>query len=625
MNLQEFVEHANLIHNYKYNYELIKFNSLLSIIEIICPIHGSFKLRAKYHIYQKRGCRKCICNPADKYSKIKENFINNANNIHNNKYDYSLVDYKGSNIKVEIICPIHGIFKQTPSSHIQNHGCKECDTDRKRNNLRLSHEEVIRRFKEIHGDLYDYSKVNYISCFDNITVTCKLHGDFTTTYSKHYLAGSGCYLCNGGVSLTTKEVVRRFTSVHNNIYDYSKFNYINAKTKGEIICLKHGSFFQNYIDHYHNSHGCPKCANNYSPNNNEILLLCNELHNNKYDYSLVEYNGAHSNIEIICPTHGIFTQTPSNHIHNKNGCPKCSSHVSNTQREIYEYIFQYNQDTILEDRTTYPNLYLDITIPSKQLAIEYNGIYWHTINDSNISSRYKLNNHLKDKLLLAKKYGLRVINIYEDEWIDNQLQIKQIINNALGIIKGKIGARKCFVWSCISSDPNFITHIQPFFNKYHHQGLRFKPNGVAYCLIYNMQIVACAYFGQNNYHNQNECELIRYTTKAGYKVQGGLSKLIKAFISNNSWVKNIISYCDARLFTGEGYIKSGFKLIDWTSPGFDVIVNGKRKHRSCIVKNKLKNYFSNEDLNNHTQFELAEILGWRIIPDCGQLVFLFTL
>ena len=340
----------------------------------------------------------------------------------------------------------------------------------------------------------------------------------------------------------------------------------------------------------------------------------------KYNYSLVEYNGANENIRIICPIHGEFPQTPNNHKHNKTECPKCSGVISKGQEDLFNFIQSLAATAILEDRINYPGLQLDITIPDKNLAIEYNGAYFHSININNLS-RYNKSSHLKDKLLKAQELGLRVINIYEDEWQNSRSHIEQIIKNALGVISTKIMARKCKIWSIDTSDPRWNTHVKPFFEKFHHQGLKYKPEGVAYCLTYDNIIQACAYFGSNSYHNQNDCELIRYATRADVKVVGGLSKLVTNFLRQNPEVKKIKSYCDARLFTGDGYRKAGFKFIEHSSPGFDVIVGNVRKHRSCIIKNKLSSYFDEETLKSKTQMELAADLGWYVVPDCGQIIF----
>lgn len=120
----------------------------------------------------------------------KKNFIEKAKEIHGNKYDYSLVDYKNNNTKVKIICPIHGVFEQEPRIHINNKcGCPDCGGTKKSNT-----EDFIKKAKKVHGDKYDYSKVKYKNARTHVTVICPEHGEFSITPDNH-LHGKGCAKC----------------------------------------------------------------------------------------------------------------------------------------------------------------------------------------------------------------------------------------------------------------------------------------------------------------------------------------------------------------------------------------------------------------------------------------------
>lgn len=627
MNSLEYIQKSQTIHGDVYDYSKTIFTDLNNFIKITCHIHGEFEIRAKYHIYQKRGCQKCAhLNKLKALRMTTESFIEKAKGIHGDMYDYGSVNYINSRIKVDIICSLHGVFQQLPDSHLQNHGCPKCNTDRKKVTI-FSVDEIKARFREVHGDTYDYSLINeYIGITNPLNVICKVHGVFATSYIKHYHHQSGCSNCNGGVLLSKDIVIERFKSVHGDLYNYSEFIYVDAHTKGIIICPIHGKFSQSYTDHYLLSHKCPGCAGVVKLTNDDFISRALLLHNDKYDYSKTNYISSNEKVLVTCKEHGDFEVFASNHTHKQSGCPKCSNHISKAQIEIYEFVKSFDNSTILEDRESYSGLFLDIFIPNKKLVIEYNGCYWHAINNSK-TTRFKKPSHLYDKMKQIQSHGLRVINIYEDEWLNNRMQIEQIIKNALGVIDYRIYARKCSIYSIETNDPRWEKYIKPFFNKYHHQGLNYKPNGIAYCLIYNKQIQACAYFGETKYHNQSECELIRFATRLDIKVVGGLSKLVKNFLKCNPQVKSISSFCDARFFTGDGYIKAGFKFISHSPPGFDVIIpnnNGMmRKHRSIIIKNKLVKYFSQEELQTKTQMELAENIGWYCVPDCGQLLFKF--
>jgi len=117
-----FLEKANIIHNNFYDYSMVDYKNSYTKIKIICPIHGVFEQMPSNHI-SGQGCYKCRIHNS---KKSNDEFINESNRIHGNLFDYTLTDYKGSNIKVMIICPIHGIFKQTPSNHISGQGCYKC-------------------------------------------------------------------------------------------------------------------------------------------------------------------------------------------------------------------------------------------------------------------------------------------------------------------------------------------------------------------------------------------------------------------------------------------------------------------------------------------------------------------
>lgn len=119
----------------------------------------------------------------------QEEFITRAREVHGDKYDYSLVEYKSTHTKVKIVCPIHGVFEQEPNQHLAGAGCPKCAGKMQ------TTEDFIRKAREIHGDLYDYSKVDYINCDTPVTIICKQHGEFQQAPDLH-LRGHGCSKCS---------------------------------------------------------------------------------------------------------------------------------------------------------------------------------------------------------------------------------------------------------------------------------------------------------------------------------------------------------------------------------------------------------------------------------------------
>lgn len=191
-----FINMANKTHNNKYNYKYTIYINTDTKIKISCPEHGCFFQTPYKHINRSQGCKKCgtakrINESLDNRKKI---FIDMANTIYSNKYDYSLVEYTNNSTKTKIICPKHGVFEQAPTHHLQEkEGCKFCVKQRE-NPLKKTTQEFIHQAKEVHGNKYDYSIINYNTAKFKVKIICVKHGVFAQLPSKH-LFGDGCPYC----------------------------------------------------------------------------------------------------------------------------------------------------------------------------------------------------------------------------------------------------------------------------------------------------------------------------------------------------------------------------------------------------------------------------------------------
>ena len=150
-----FISKAKKIHGSKYDYSQSKYVNIKTKVKIICPIHGVFEQLPNNHILKAQRCPACTGNK----KKTTSSFIVEANKIHKNKYDYSLVKYKNNQTKIIIKCPKHGEFERTPSSHLMGRGCYHCALENKRKS-KYTTTEIVEQFRKIHGNTYDYSKVN---------------------------------------------------------------------------------------------------------------------------------------------------------------------------------------------------------------------------------------------------------------------------------------------------------------------------------------------------------------------------------------------------------------------------------------------------------------------------------
>jgi hypothetical protein len=412
----EFKERAALKHNNKYDYSLTDYTNNKTKIKIICPTHGEFEQSPPNHL-NGNGCKKCF-NDRDKSNTTE--FINKATKLHNNFYIYSKVNYEKSSKKVTIICPIHGDFEQIPRSHLLGFGCKKCS------NLKKTSTDFIDRASKIHNNFYDYSKVKYVKSCLKVIITCPIHGDFEQTPNGH-LKKQGCPDCaNENKNCSNAEFINKASKLHNNFYTYSKVKYVGSFTKVIITCPKHGDFEQRPSDHLYGA-GCINCQHENSSlflrlPLKQFLKVSNEVHNNKYNYSLVEYVNSYTKIKIICPKHGKFEQTPTHHMRG-SGCPRCSKKISKGEQIIINFLnknnitFSFDKPLYLTNNNAPKNKFrYDFYLPQFNCLIEYDGAHhFKPVNfTGNISNekilenfeKRKSNDQIKNKYAIENGYKL---------------------------------------------------------------------------------------------------------------------------------------------------------------------------------------------------------------------------
>ena len=241
-------------------------------------------------------------------------------------------------------------------------------------------EEFIKQAKQVHGNKYGYSKVIYVNNHTKVCIICAEHGEFWQKPSDH-LKGCGCPKCKGVSKLTKEEFIEKATSVHGNKYDYSKVEYVNNKTKVCIICPKHGEFWQKPNCHLSGDRcpKCSKYRNSYTTET--WVQKAKEIHEDKYDYSKVNYLNAYTKVCIICPIHGEFWQTPLNHIFSQTICPKCSKIYphSRLENKVFKFLletypnFDITREKKFEWLKNKTYLPLDFYIEGTNIAVEVQG------------------------------------------------------------------------------------------------------------------------------------------------------------------------------------------------------------------------------------------------------------
>lgn len=278
----------------------------------------------------------------------QDQFIQRAKQIHDNKYDYSKSIYVRGAVHVTIGCPTHGDFPQRAYDHLRNSGCPKCGREKIGKTLKFTKEEFIDRAKLVHRTLYDYTEVSYINSNTKIEIICKNHGSFLQ-YPSDHLRKSGCPQCSGGKKRNTQTFIIDAKEIHGDIYDYSLVEFKNVHTNVKIICQIHGEFQTLPKLHLSNKRGCPmcskeKCTTRRRKTMDAFLAEAKEIHGDTYNYEKVIYKTTDTPVSIVCKEHGEFNQRPSNHLYGAN-CPKC---VKGKGKGLGGYSDEYFINHILE-------------------------------------------------------------------------------------------------------------------------------------------------------------------------------------------------------------------------------------------------------------------------------------
>ena len=274
--------------------------------------------------------------------------------------------------------------------------------------------DFTKKAKQVHGNIYDYSKVNYINLNTKVEIICPIHGSFLQSPSDHIHSSHGCPVCGGTHRLSTSEFIRRAKQVHGNKYDYSKVCYKNMRTKVIIICPVHGKFQQLPKDHLNRGAGCPFCNRNFPLTTETFIERAKQVHGNKYDYSKARYINGRTPITIICPIHGEFCQRPDPHIYQKCGCPKCKE--SNGEKEIRVWLESHHIIYKTEYKFSgckYKKLLpFDFYLPDYNICIEFDGEH-----------HFKANPYFKTSTLEETQKRNR---IKDDYCIENNIELIRI-------------------------------------------------------------------------------------------------------------------------------------------------------------------------------------------------------
>jgi very-short-patch-repair endonuclease len=592
----------------------------------------------------------------------KNKFIEKSNITHKNKYDYKLVNYINSTTKVEVICREHGSFFVRPDAHVRKVGCPMCN-----GGIKYDTVTFIKLAKQIHGELYNYSKVKYKNSTKKVKIICPYHGLFEMRPANH-LNRQRCPSCSGVRKKTTSVFIRESKTIHKNKYDYSKVEYKNSTKKVKIICPYHGLFLQSPKDHI-KGHGCNMCSN-FSNGEKKIERILNDIgvkfiREHKFD-GLLSNKGAKLPFDFYLPDYNIcieydgrqhfepvekfggelsFENLKKNDSIRNNWCKKKGvdlirvsyknesldianmldkinkkvnnfkkseklkstrfdiSTIIKTKSEILDYLKSNYKDDIILDYVV-DDITLDFYLPGKNLAIK-------------VLSNFKNSEDNKTQKRTSN-LEFKVIQIFEDIWLSKSNIVKYRINNIIGL-NNKIGSRSCEIVQLDNKE------CKEFLNKYHLQGS--IGSSIKIGLRYKGELVSVMTFGKmrksmGSSSKENEWELIRFCNKGNLTVMGSASKLLKYFIKSYKPVK-LISYADKLWSNYDNvYQKIGMKKISESKPSYYYILGDKRVGRFSLRKDVLVSMgFSIES----TEKQICLDNNVYRIYDAGTIKFLLTI
>ena len=314
-------------------------------------------------------------------------------------------------------------------------------------NKKRTKEQFIEEANKKHNNFYEYKiDSEYLARTDKVTIICPIHGDFKQVVYVHLLRGDRCKHCANEemrIKMTKQEALDRIGPERQ-----EKFEYLNLgdtvllQSDLEIKCKKHGTIFvSKFVNHIISKQACPTCIKEKLskarlPSKEDFIAKAKRVHGDKYDYSLVDYVGNKTQVKLICPKHGEFLTRPDNHTNSGAGCKRCALEnrkpvfISSQEIKLQNWLTENNIAFEASNRKILSGYELDLFLPDHNIAIEVNGVYWHSIERACKPEFHNL------KLELCEEKGIRLLQFYDRE-------VDEMFGFITGIITNNINGVLC--------------------------------------------------------------------------------------------------------------------------------------------------------------------------------------
>lgn len=449
---------------------------------------------------------------------------------------------------------------------------------------------------------------------NNVLSTCPTHGD-----TKHRLSKSGKLLCISCSTSYYKQHYKRKTQRPYRVqlatvreafsrrgYSLDDDSYVSANHSCRSICPAGHTALVSYTD-FVDGHRCNECAKksraefqrSQAVEGYERLEESAALSGYTLITPVEEYSNAHTKVTFVCPAgHSASVQAAS--FLQGHGCGKCSlGGVSRPEKDVLDYICSIYTGQVLENRRDIiPPYELDIFVPAKNLAIEYNGLYWH--------SETLVGRRDYDKYKLCQKVGIRYVSIFEDEWRFNRLRVEGMLLNLLGRRAATVRLRPQQL--TIEGIP--YEQASDFLDKHHYLGARVAKYNIG--LLHQQQLVGVLQFSTPSRQSKYDIELVRMCLLPYASIPGVWSYCGKHIFSEWFPGKSIVSFSDNRVHTGKVYSYMGFVNDGLVRPDYYWCKNGVRHNKSKLRKTE------SEKATGLTERQLRESAGYFRVFDVGK-------
>jgi hypothetical protein len=536
--------------------------------------------------------------------------ISDFETIHGNRYTYDEETFSGTQRIMRISCAEHGEFWQTPASHRSGSGCPTCGKTKCRKNRILPFDEILEKFTRKFGTKFKYFADTYAGRDKKMNMECPDHGIIRISPAHHLESPTGCKKCSHSAmgqryAHDAKDFLTLTSVFPEGQFSYDISTYVNMATIMTITCKDHGEFQATPNNHLRRL-GCKKCSAErkgiFKTNDvSDVYSKALDKHGDLYQYHPETIFRQKDQMKVTCREHGDFFTTPDSHVRGGHGCPKCMT--STQEMEVYDFLtemglkVEHGRRDLLGTRQE-----LDLYMPDVNTAVEFTGLYWHSIDK-------KSHDHLVKKWEKCRELGIHLVTLFSDEWELRRNAVEDTLRTLCGHRPTGLGARHFLVDSVSSSE------AAKFCDKHHLQGSAAQSH--AYGLRDTSgNLVACMTFSSPSRPSNHPFELRRFVTDSKTH-SGAASRLFKAHILDHPNA-SVVSMSDRRWFSGAMYSLLGFTHDGVVRPDYFYTKGSKRYNKSSFRRSGIMTKFPDIYSPEKSEHQMMLEAGFSRIYDCGK-------